>query len=140
MEQYRIPQFLEKSFNDGFSYSDDAGNKYGFYSYNIGNLRVNNGSIIACDPFLYNHNLPFEKKFPVGNFPVQLSVAKIKDDERVGFARIKFSDQEPVAWTMAVSEGQDLSTLQQDEIFGYGVDAGTGAFMDAPQATSFLSF
>jgi hypothetical protein len=140
MEQYRIPQFLEKSFNDGFSYSDDTGNKYEFYSYSIGNLRVNNGRIIACDPFLYNHNPPFEKKFPIGNFPVQLAVAKINDDERVGFARIKFSDQEPVAWTMAASEGQDLSTLQQDEIFGYGVDAGTGAFMDAPAGDELFKF
>ena len=140
MDQYRIPQFLEKTFTEDFFYSDDAGDKYEFYSYNIGNLKVNNGKIAACDPFLYNHDLPFEEQFPVGHFPVQLAVTKINDDERVGFARFQFSDHEPVEWTMAVSEGLDLSTLQQDEIYGYGVDAGTGAFMDVPAGDELFKF
>lgn len=140
MEQYRIPQFLEKSFGKGFSYTDDSGNKFTFYSYDIGNLKITDGRIIACDPFLYNHDLPFDTLFPLGNFPVQLAVAKIDDDERVGFARIKFSDQNPAAWTMAVCKGQDASKLQQNEIFGYGVDAGTGAFMDEAGAAELLKF
>lgn len=32
---------------------------------------------------------------------------------------------------MAVTKGEDVRRLEGDEVFGFGVDAGTGAFMDA---------
>ena len=75
-----------------------------------------------------------------GNFPVELAVAQIVDDERVAFARIKFSSETPISWTIAVCDGQDVSKLNVDEIFGYGVDAGTGAFMDTSGAKEFMTF
>jgi hypothetical protein len=67
----------------------------------MGQLKIVDGKIIACDPFLYNNDLPFSTTFPVGHFPVQLAVAKIDTDERVAFSRIKFADNKPVNWTMA---------------------------------------
>jgi hypothetical protein len=35
---------------------------------------------------------------------------------------------------MATLQGKDVNTLKENEIFGYGVDAGTGCFMDAEAA------
>jgi len=140
MVQHYIPKHLETSFEDGFTWKDESDNTYCLYNHPIGNLKISAGYIIACDPFLYNNDLPFTTKFPTGSFPVQLAVAQVGDDERVAFARIKFSDEAPISWTMAVCADQDLSKLKENEIYGYGVDAGTGAFLDTSAATEFLNF
>lgn len=140
MTQFYIPKYLETSYDVGFTFEDESGIIYKFYSKEIGNLKIIKGSIVACDPFLYNNDLPFTTKFPLGDFPVQLAVAQIDDDERIAFSRISFSAETPVSWTLAVREGQDLSKLKNDEIYGYGVDAGTGAFMDISGAKEFMSF
>ena len=140
MTPYRIPQFLEKAFSKDFVYTDEGGLTFSFYSFDLGNLKITNGAIVACDPFLYNHDAPFEQLFPVGEFPVQLAIARVNTDERLGFARISFSDQHPVAWKMALCEGQDLSTMKADEIFGFGVDTGTAAFMDISGAEALYGF
>lgn len=139
MSSLFIPPFLETAFSEGFSYTS-AGHDYSFYKTEICSLQIKEGWIIACDPFLYNNDKPFTTQFPTGSFPVELAVARIGDDERVGFARIRFSDKEPQRWTIAVVEDQDPSSLQEDEIFGYPVDAGTGAFMDISGGQELQSF
>lgn len=140
MTQPYIPGFLEEAFESRFTHTDDAVNKCEFYVLQIGQLKIVEGKIIACDPFLYNNDTPFNTIFPIGYFPVELAIAKIDTDERVGFSRIKFSDNIPVKWTIAICEGQNISDLKQDEIFGYGVDAGTGAFMDITGGKELMSF
>jgi hypothetical protein len=130
-ESFILP-FLESAFSKDFTFTDYVKQKLDFYVHDMGKLKVTDGKIIACDPFLYNEDPAFDATFPIGEFPVQLAIAKIKDDERVAFARINFSEQQtPVSWQMAIIPGQDLSTLKKGEIFGYPVDAGTAAFMDA---------
>lgn len=135
-----IPKHLEKAYEKGFSYRDDTNDVHRFYTQEIGYLKITEGNIIACDPFMYNDDLPFTVKFPTGSFPVQLAIAQVNDDERVGFARIKFSDAAPETWELAVCEGQDISKLKKDEFFGYGVDAGTGGFMDTSASEEFTNF
>ncbi len=137
---YRIPPFIEKAFEKGFSHTDESNKQSFFYTEDIGVLKVKEGKIICCDPFWFNHDQPFTTAFPTGNFPVQLAIAQIADDERVAFARLVFSDQQPVEWTMAIIEGQDISTLGAEEFFGYGVDAGTGAFLDTSAAEEFYAY
>lgn len=134
-----IPKHLETAFTPGFSYTSGE-YLYSFYTKEIGPLLIKEGLIIACDPFLYNDDPPFTTQFPIGSFPVDLAVAQINDDERVAFARISFSGNKPVSWTMAVIEGQDLSTLTEEQIFGYGVDAGTGAFLDVSGGRELQSY
>jgi len=140
MTQYTIPKFLEEAFENNFSIESVSNNKFEFYVAEIGQLQVLEGKIIACDPFLYNDDLPFKANFPIGQFPVELAVAKVNTDERVGFARIKFSGETPISWTIAVCDGQIIDNLKADEIFGYGVDAGTGAFMDVSGGRELLKF
>jgi len=135
-----IPKYLEKAFENNFSVTDADDNLYDFYISDMGLLKVVEGKIIACDPLLYNNDLPFAASFPRGQFPVQLAVAKVNADERVGYARIKFSDEKPVNWTMAVSEEQSVEDLDADDIFGYGVDAGLGAFMDVSGGDELMKF
>jgi hypothetical protein len=134
-----IPAFLEIAFSEDFTHTSD-GQLYKFYAKEICMLEIKEGKIIACDPFLYNDDKPFIAEFPIGSFPVELAIARINTDERVGFARIRFADTKPVRWEMAVREGQDVTTLNSDQIFGYGVDAGTGAFMDTSGGKELLAF
>ncbi|MEO7140750.1 MAG: DUF4241 domain-containing protein [Ferruginibacter sp.] len=140
MTQPIIPGFLEDVFFNDFSITDTTNNKLSFYVSEVGLLKIVDGKIIACDPLLYNDDLPFTTSFPIGQFPVQLAIAKINTDERVGFSRIKFSNEKPVTWTIAICEGQDLEELEIEEIFGYGVDAGIGAFMDSSGGKEYLKF
>lgn len=140
MIQLYIPKHLETAYEKDFSTKDKENNVYRFYSFEVGDLKIKGGSIVACDPFLYNNDKPFSNIFPIGTFPVQLAVALVRDDERVAFARIKFSNEVPLTWTLAVCDGQDISQLKENEIFGYGVDAGTGAFMDTSGAAELMSF
>ncbi|MFC0776419.1 DUF4241 domain-containing protein [Terrimonas alba] len=136
----KIPDYLEQSFTENFSYVDKTKTSFRFYTVDIGSLTIVEGKIIACDPFLYNGEISFTNVFPLGRFPVELAIAKINDDERIGFSRINFSAKSPSRWTMAVTPDQDIASLQPGEIFGYGVDSGTGCFMDVSAATRFLDF
>jgi hypothetical protein len=135
-----VPNFLEEAFNKGYSYIESADIAYNFYAVHIGLLNVPSGKIIACDPFIFNEDEPFTIVFPIGQFPVELSIAKINNDERIGFARVRFSDNVPINWAMAVCGGQDVTILKPKEFFGYGVDAGTGAFMDETNAKVFSEY
>jgi len=135
-----VPSFLEAAFLDGYSYRKDIISNYNFYIVDIGLLYVPTGKIIGCDPFLFNEDKPFNVDFPIGRFRIELAVAKINNDERVGFARIKFSDNNPLRWSMAVDDGQNIEDLKPGDIYGYGVDAGTGSFMDASAGQEFTGF
>ena len=138
MAQPSIPRYLETAFETGFSFMHPENYQYDFYVATIGNIKINEGKIVACDPFFYVNDLPYKENFPLGEFPVQLAIAKINDDERVGFARIKFSDNAPVRWELALTEKQNLDELKNEsQIFGYGVDAGTGGFMEPAGAQDF---
>jgi hypothetical protein len=105
----------------------------------VGPLIVTSQVLAASDPFVVHEPAPFTQSVPNGRHPVTLAIANYGTDERVAFARVLFSDQPPVSWQMAVTElNEGLSTLGPDEFFGYGVDAGTGCFMD-PAAGKLLS-
>lgn len=132
-----MQEILEKAFQENCSPIEKESISYNFYQVGIGKLNVVNGQIIACDPLLFNYEKPFDTVFPTGQFPIELAIARIDDDERVGFSRIKFSDKSPVRWTIAVKAGQEPSTLSDDEIYGYGVDSGTGCFMDTSGAEKY---
>lgn len=51
---------------------------------------------------------------------------------------IKFSDRKPVKWEMALVGEEKLAELEEDDFYGYGVDSGTGGFMDKSLADKVL--
>ncbi|MFT4023352.1 MAG: DUF4241 domain-containing protein [Flavihumibacter sp.] len=135
-----IPAFLEDVFHDGFTFTNPDGTRYEFYCQPIGDLPVRDGRIIACDPFIFMNDEPFTAQFPTGNFPLELAIARLQDDERIGFARIRFSAAAPVRWAFALTASQNPATLEEGYYFGYPVDAGTGSFMDQSAAATFAAF
>jgi hypothetical protein len=98
--------------------------------HRLGDLFLPTGELVACDPFVTPEAQPFKLMFPCGAFPVILSVAEIATDQRVAYATIRFKESAPVAWEMMTTGNHDASTLEAGHIFGYGVDSGTGSFMD----------
>jgi len=134
------PSIFEDAFSGHFNHTDATQTLYSFSPKALGKFNCVSGKLVACDPFAYYGDAPFEAVFPTGQFPVELAVAKMKNDERVGFSRIVFSGQHPVKWQMGILPGEDVSTLTGDRVFGYGVDSGTGCFLDASQAEAYSKF
>ena len=97
----------------------------------IGEIALPSGKVIACDGIVLDEGTPFTTAVPPGKHPVELTVAKFSNgDERIAAATIRFAKAEPAKWEMALLPGQDASKLTGDKFFGYGVDSGTGCFMD----------
>src|SRR5690349_14971697 len=77
----------------------------------IGLLNLISGSIVACDPFYYfgSRIEPFAIQVEPGIYPVILSIAH---DEKHGAiimaAMLRFSDQRPVKWAMALHDDDDI--------------------------------
>ncbi|WDD35969.1 DUF4241 domain-containing protein (plasmid) [Nostoc sp. UHCC 0926] len=111
-------------------------------TYNIGELILTSGNLVACDPFTGLHTEPFSATLPPGRYPVILSVAQIlsSGDYRVAYAMLRLNEQIPVRWEMATRPGEELTELKEEEIFGYSVDAGTGCFIDADAAETMSTF
>jgi hypothetical protein len=102
-----------------------------FETHRLGFLKISSGSIAASDPLVVPNPEPFQTPVPSGRHPVEIAIARFDtDDERIAFARVRFTEAPAVSWEMARVKDQDVSSLKADEFFGYGVDAGTGCFMD----------
>lgn len=110
-----------------------AGNgvNYSLAAQPLGELFLPTGAIVANDPLCMFETAPFQKTVEPGRYQVILYILNINTDKRVAFSELRFKDSMPVRFELAIKEGQDISQLGEDEFFGYGVDSGTGSFMDA---------
>jgi hypothetical protein len=92
-----------------------------------GTLHLPTGRLVACDPqALSGDEEPFILAIAPDDYPVTLLLAKDDDSEWVAAAQIHFRQEPAVRWEAArTPEDGDLET------FGYGVDHGTGCFVDA---------
>jgi hypothetical protein len=113
---------------------------YTFDRLDIGNLTIESGKLIACDPVVMHDAQPFTQSFPLGNFPVHLAMAKTPTDERVAFSRIVFSDKAIARWTLALKIGQKPISLRDTNFYCYGVDAGAGIFIDSVANVRFNTY
>ena len=129
------PEIFETAFFEGTKTNDNLA--LNFYVVEIGKLKVESGQLIACDPLVLQDAPPFTQVFPKGEFPVQLSIAQRKGDERVAFSRILISDKPPVKWEFALLEGQTPLPIEGETTYGYGVDGGTGLFVDEKSRMAF---
>ena len=97
-----------------------------------GDLVLPTGRVVASDVFFFTTE-PFIRSLPAGRHPVVL-LSSARDPDLVGdiaAAMIRAAPGDPVSWELALVAGQDPTTLQPGEFFGYGVDSGTGCFASA---------
>ncbi|MFC7377986.1 DUF4241 domain-containing protein [Brevundimonas sp. GCM10030266] len=126
------PEVLTGAFTEGFV-GQAEGERYPVRTLRIGEVAIPSGQVIVADPFLMStRDAPLTVAVPPGRYPVDVAVADTgAGGQRVALARLVISSEPVTRWSMGVTAGQDVSTLKGDETFGYGVDAGTGAFVDA---------
>lgn len=103
--------------NDGGRFTNEFGS-FTLCLTNIADIRIMSGKVVACDGFVFESE-PLEAEFPTGIFPVCLAVAQFTNDQRVACAAILFSTNAAVRWEFCG---------------GYGVDSGTGCYMDVKAA------
>jgi len=103
-------------------------------SFEVGKIYLSSGKLVACDPLITNDMLPFSTEFPKGNFSVLLH--KERESNCVAYAEIIFSTEAITDWKMAVTSGQNIKDLTDEEVFGYPVESGMGCFMDADTQNS----
>jgi Protein of unknown function (DUF4241) len=102
-----------------------------------GDVVLPTGRLVATDGFLVDGE-PFNLDLTAGRHPVEILRVDFPDgDKRVAAAMVRFSSDDPVGWELALVPGQDAAVLGPEEIFGYGVDAGTGSFT-SPEAVAAL--
>lgn len=111
--------------------------------HEIGDLIVTSGKLIASDPLIEpDPRYYFTKTIPPGRYPVVLSVAVYQSipTARIGCAMLRISNALAVRWELAAMNEQQ-PRKEQGETYGYGVDSGTGCFMDwdAAQALYVLA-
>ena len=133
-----FPVLFEAAFDSGTTAKQGDMN-YAFKIFEIGKIKIESGKIIACDPVVMRDGIPFTRVFPVGEFPVELAMAKTINDERVAFSRITFSDRDVAKWEFALQPGQKPIELKDTAFYCYGVDAGTGIFIDSIANNIFVS-
>ena len=119
--------------------AESYGDAVSLETTDAGAVVLPSGRLVGSDGMLFT-DLPFTTIVGPGTYPVSLLTAEFpgSGDHRVAAAILRVADGEPVAWEMALVEGQDLSQLGPDEIFGYGVDSGSGAFT-SPEAVAILA-
>src|SRR6187549_3972718 len=72
---------------------------FNLYGITIGKIKIVSGNMVICDPMhIDEYGIPFTQVFPRGEFPVQLSIAKLGNEELTAFARINFSDEPVEKW------------------------------------------
>jgi len=103
-------------------------------SFEVGKLYLSSGKLVACDPLITNDMLPFSTEFPKGNFSVLLH--KERESNCVAYAEVIFCSAAIEEWKMAVTEGQDVKDLAEEEVFGYPVESGMGCLMDVDTQNS----
>lgn len=111
-----------------------------FTPYDVGDLIITSGKVIAADALIRMAEFPFDVNLKPGRYPVTLSIANYnsRKSERVAYAMLSVSEKTPVRWEKAtylldLDEYEYSNPISPNdyEFYGYGVDSGTGSFMDA---------
>ncbi len=116
--------------------------QYEFVGHNveIGAIRLPTGRIVAADVnSMLDLRAPFVRSVPAGEYPVTITVATdAKAERRVAFARITFLSGEVSWWDGGETFESRKRELPIEQCEGYGVDSGTGGFLDAATAEYLL--
>lgn len=119
LRNHMADDFLKENKQEGY-----------FREQELAKIKLPTGKIVANDPLVLGEMEAFTIRVPSGEYPVVLYIYHNNDDQRVAFAEMRLNEKIPVRFEPALVEGQEAEALEEDEFFGYGVDTGTGCFMD----------
>lgn len=96
-----------------------------------GKLKLLTGKIIATDPILMYDDQSYSKSVAPGTYTVYIYIGKTeKRKTQTVLSELRFNDNAPVKWEIALFKGENASSFAQDEFMGYEVENGLGCFMD----------
>lgn len=96
-----------------------------------GKLKLVTGKIIATDPILLYDDECYSEHVKPGTYEVYIYAGKTENRKKQTVAaELKFSDENPVKWEMALLKGETAKGFAHDEFMGYEVENGLGCFMD----------
>lgn len=104
-------------------------------THRIGDLILTSGKILACDLLIVpDSRYYFIREIKPGRYPIILSVADFQPsgDTRIACAMMQITDEPTIKWEVATINNPDPN--QTEQIISYGVDSGTGCFMDLDAA------
>ncbi|MFF5482054.1 DUF4241 domain-containing protein [Streptomyces sp. NPDC012935] len=140
------PRHLDEMFLPGTRFSPPDSHATGPYVVeriiDAGLLRLPTGRVVACDPGWRTPEEPFTVAVRPGSYRMQIATAAYpvehwgKALHMEGFtgARILVSEEPTATWELALRPGEDPRMLREGEFYGFGVDSGTGCFVDAAAA------
>ncbi len=125
------------------SHSPDLGN-YQLERRELGDLVLTTGSIVANDPFVFFETTPFTRSVHPGKYPVTIYIAQFKhrnqqSDERIAYACVRFKPETLLSWESGQVALPNRPAPKPNESYCYGVDAGTGCFMDVAVTQLFAA-
>lgn len=96
-----------------------------------GELKLPTGRIIATDPILMYDDECYSEHVKPGTYDVYIYVGKTENRKKQTVAaELRFNDNEPLKWEMALLKGESAKGFGHDEFMGYEVENGLGCFMD----------
>jgi hypothetical protein len=104
-----------------------------------GQLHLPDGQVVAADPFAAADTPPLAVRLTPGRYPVRLCRLRYANSphEAIAAARLEVAAGDPVTWQLALVTGRRPPRLRRDEIVGYPVDSGNGAFVSPAAAQLF---
>ncbi|MGQ4385495.1 DUF4241 domain-containing protein [Streptomyces sp. SAS_270] len=140
------PHHLAWTFTPGTRFSPPYDGPVGPYIVgdvvDAGPLRLPTGRVVACDPGWDSPVEPFTVTVPPGEYRVEVAMAAYASEyegahirlEDYTAARVLVCEKPTETWELALRPGEDPRTLRDGEFYGFGVDTGTGCFVDAAAA------
>ncbi|WP_194896340.1 DUF4241 domain-containing protein [Catenulispora pinisilvae] len=113
----------------------------------VGRLRLTTGRVVAADPATVDLQgeqaaAPYTVTLAPGEYAME--TARIRGAGRqvdvVAAARVVVSGAATQTWELALRPGQDERLLGASEFFGFVVDSGTAAFMDASAVVALAAY
>lgn len=144
MEKY---QEIKPMMSPGVNYADCFKMKEidgkELFVLDMGEVNFPSGKIIVRDPLVWlsRREMPYLQTVPVGKYRLETLVAKIEEDHyRYVATRVKFTDQDPVAYYEALSGDEDLDSFDEGSFYGFAVDAGLATVVDVETRDAYCDF
>lgn len=109
----------------------------------IGTVTFPTGTILACDPLIELEDaLPYIQNVPSGTYPVTICVSLSEYlGDRYACVKVAINENKPLYYDLGVVGNEDLDEeLEEDEYFGFFVDAGMGCILDVKTQEAFQTY
>lgn len=109
----------------------------------IGEVNFPTGEILACDPLVeLGEARTYIQRVPVGKYPVKIAVVLSEDyGDRYACVKVEFNKNKPVVYELAVTgEEKEMDKANEDEYYGFGVDAGMGCVVDKKTQEEYVKY